>query len=61
MLHFCFLKQKKEECGNLPIQHHLIGPIQRIPRYRLLLEAYLRRLPEDSEDKPDTESMFKNF
>lgn len=25
----------------------------------MLLEAYLRRLPEDSEDKPDTESMCK--
>ncbi|CAL8117441.1 unnamed protein product [Orchesella dallaii] len=47
--------QKMEECCNLPIQHHLIGPIQRIPRYRLLLEAYLRRLPENSVDKPDTE------
>ncbi|ODM92720.1 FYVE, RhoGEF and PH domain-containing protein 1, partial [Orchesella cincta] len=47
--------QKMEECCNLPIQHHLIGPIQRIPRYRLLLEAYLRRLPEDSDDRPDTE------
>jgi hypothetical protein len=47
--------QKMEDCGNLPIQHHLIGPIQRIPRYRLLLEAYLKRLSEDSNDRADTE------
>ncbi|CAG7719893.1 unnamed protein product [Allacma fusca] len=46
--------QKMEECANLPIQHHLIGPIQRIPRYRLLLEAYLRKLPETSPDHEDT-------
>lgn len=50
-------QQKLEDCGNLPIQHHLIGPIQRIPRYRLLLEAYLRRLPDDSADRPETESV----
>ena len=44
-----------EECGNLPVQHHLIGPIQRIPRYRLLLEAYLKKLPTTSSDRDDTQ------
>lgn len=46
------------ECLNLPIQHHLIAPIQRIPRYRLLLEAYLKRLSSDSNDRKDTERKF---
>ncbi|XP_043238694.1 FYVE, RhoGEF and PH domain-containing protein 4-like [Amphibalanus amphitrite] len=43
-----------EECGNLPLQHHMIVPIQRVPRYELLLKDYLKRLPEDSPDYDDT-------
>ena len=34
----------------------MLEPIQRIPRYRLLLVDYLKYLPPDSPDKPDTES-----
>ena len=45
-----------EECGNLPLQHHMIVPIQRVPRYELLLKDYLKRLPEDSPDYDDTKS-----
>ena len=36
--------------------HYMLEPIQRIPRYRLLLVDYLKYLPPDSPDKPDTES-----
>ncbi|XP_037092674.1 FYVE, RhoGEF and PH domain-containing protein 3-like [Pollicipes pollicipes] len=42
-----------EECGNLPLQHHMIVPIQRVPRYELLLKDYLKRLPENSPDYED--------
>lgn len=45
-----------DECGNLPLQHHMIVPIQRVPRYELLLKDYLKRLPEDSPDYEDTKS-----
>ncbi|XP_069692894.1 FYVE, RhoGEF and PH domain-containing protein 2-like [Periplaneta americana] len=43
------------ECGNLTLSHHMLSPIQRIPRYELLLKDYLKKLPEDSVDKEDTE------
>jgi hypothetical protein len=46
------------ECGNLTLSHHMLSPIQRIPRYELLLKDYLKKLPEDSDDKEDTESMY---
>jgi hypothetical protein len=46
------------ECGNLTLSHHMLGPIQRIPRYELLLKDYLKKLPDSSDDKDDTESMF---
>lgn len=44
-----------EECGNLTLQHHMLTPVQRVPRYQLLLKDYLKKLDEDSPDKPDTE------
>ena len=34
----------------------MLEPIQRIPRYKLLLLDYLKYLPPDSPDRPDTES-----
>ncbi|KAG1693329.1 FYVE, RhoGEF and PH domain-containing protein 4 [Nymphon striatum] len=46
---------KMEECGHLTLQHHMLNPIQRVPRYKLLLTDYLKKLPEDSVDKDDTE------
>ncbi|KAM9324454.1 FYVE, RhoGEF and PH domain-containing protein 3 [Gastrophryne carolinensis] len=47
--------QKDEVCGNLTLQHHMLEPVQRIPRYELLLKDYLKKLPEDSPDKKDSE------
>lgn len=44
-----------EECGNLTLHHHMLTPVQRVPRYQLLLKDYLKKLPEDSIDRPDTE------
>lgn len=45
-----------EVCGNLTLQHHMLSPVQRIPRYEMLLREYLKKLPEDSPDRHDTES-----
>ena len=47
-----------QECGNLPLTHHMVSPVQRIPRYKLLLEAYLKKLPDYSEDKKDAERTY---
>ncbi|XP_045118283.1 FYVE, RhoGEF and PH domain-containing protein 4-like isoform X3 [Portunus trituberculatus] len=44
-----------EVCGNLTLQHHMLSPVQRIPRYEMLLRDYLKKLPEDSPDCHDTE------
>ena len=48
--------QKQEMCGNLTLQHHMLEPVQRVPRYELLLKDYLKRLPEDAPDWKDAES-----
>ena len=45
--------QKQEVCGNLTLQHHMLEPIQRIPRYEMLLKDYLKKLSPDSPDWND--------
>lgn len=54
----CFLvnQQKQDVCGNLTLQHHMLEPVQRIPRYELLLKDYLKKLPDDALDCKDAES-----
>ncbi|XP_075066422.1 FYVE, RhoGEF and PH domain-containing protein 4 isoform X2 [Mixophyes fleayi] len=47
--------QKEGKSGNLTLQHHMLEPVQRIPRYEMLLKDYLRKLPEDSLDRKDGE------
>eukprot|EP00062_Callorhinchus_milii_P017662 gi/632970334/ref/XP_007901591.1/ PREDICTED: FYVE, RhoGEF and PH domain-containing protein 3 [Callorhinchus milii] len=47
--------QKQDVCGNLTLQHHMLEPVQRIPRYELLLKDYLKKLPGDSLDRKDAE------
>ncbi|XP_067855854.1 FYVE, RhoGEF and PH domain-containing protein 4-like isoform X2 [Heptranchias perlo] len=47
--------QKQEICGSLTIQHHMLEPVQRIPRYELLLKDYLKKLPQDDSDRKDAE------
>ncbi|XP_043989844.1 FYVE, RhoGEF and PH domain-containing protein 1 isoform X1 [Gambusia affinis] len=47
--------QREERCGNLTLQHHMLEPVQRIPRYELLLKDYLNRLPEDAPDHQDAQ------
>lgn len=50
------LRQSMEVCGSLTLQHHMLSPVQRIPRYEMLIRDYLKKLPEDSPDCHDTES-----
>ncbi|XP_033825876.1 FYVE, RhoGEF and PH domain-containing protein 1 isoform X2 [Periophthalmus magnuspinnatus] len=47
--------QREERCGNLTLQHHMLEPVQRIPRYELLLKDYLHRLPQDAPDYSDAQ------
>ncbi|TNN37499.1 FYVE, RhoGEF and PH domain-containing protein 3 [Liparis tanakae] len=47
--------QKQDVCGNLTLQHHMLEPVQRIPRYELLLRDYLKKLPEDALDRKEAE------
>ncbi|XP_013880925.1 faciogenital dysplasia isoform X2 [Austrofundulus limnaeus] len=47
--------QKQDVCGNLTLQHHMLEPVQRIPRYELLLKDYLKKLPDDALDCKDAE------
>ncbi|KAL1020540.1 hypothetical protein UPYG_G00001430 [Umbra pygmaea] len=47
--------QREERCGNLTLQHHMLEPVQRIPRYELLLKDYLHRLPDDHDDFKDAQ------
>ena len=42
--------QASPELHRLSLQHHMLSPVQRIPRYKLLLEDYIKRLPENSSD-----------
>ncbi|KAA0713614.1 FYVE, RhoGEF and PH domain-containing protein 3 [Triplophysa tibetana] len=50
------LDQKQDVCGNLTLQHHMLEPVQRIPRYELLLKDYLKKLPNGAPDRKNAES-----
>lgn len=47
--------QSQEICGNLTLQHHMLEPVQRVPRYEMLLKDYLKKLPKDDPDRTDAE------
>uniref|UniRef100_A0A8C6Q1K9 Faciogenital dysplasia n=1 Tax=Nothobranchius furzeri TaxID=105023 RepID=A0A8C6Q1K9_NOTFU len=47
--------QKQDVCGNLTLQHHMLEPVQRIPRYEMLLKDYLKKLPDEALDRKDAE------
>ncbi|XP_057709696.1 FYVE, RhoGEF and PH domain-containing protein 4-like isoform X1 [Corythoichthys intestinalis] len=42
--------QSQEVCGSLTLQHHMLEPVQRIPRYELLLRDYVKKLPPTYPD-----------
>lgn len=48
--------EASERCAKLSIRHFMLKPVQRIPQYRLLLEDYLKHLPDDSLDYVDTQT-----
>ncbi|XP_071361331.1 FYVE, RhoGEF and PH domain-containing protein 4a isoform X3 [Trachinotus anak] len=47
--------QCQEVCGCLTLQHHMLEPVQRVPRYEMLLKDYLKKLPQDDPDRRDAE------
>ncbi|XP_004624496.1 FYVE, RhoGEF and PH domain-containing protein 2 [Octodon degus] len=47
--------QSSEASAGLTLQHHLLEPVQRIPRYELLLREYERKLPPGAADRPDAQ------
>lgn len=51
--------QSQEVCGSLTLQHHMLEPVQRVPRYEMLLKDYLKKLPQDDPDRRDAESKSK--
>ncbi|RUS76727.1 hypothetical protein EGW08_015507, partial [Elysia chlorotica] len=48
--------QELPESGSLSLQHHMLEPIQRVPRYEMLIKDYMKTLPEDSPDMSDTQA-----
>jgi FYVE/RhoGEF/PH domain-containing protein 5/6 len=45
-------------CASLSVSNHMLEPVQRIPRYRMLLVDYLKHLPSDSQDyKPSIKAL----
>ena len=51
--------EKRPDCQGLRILSHMLAPIQRIPRYKILLEAYLANQDEGSEDFEDSRKASK--
>ncbi|XP_034540915.1 FYVE, RhoGEF and PH domain-containing protein 4a isoform X2 [Notolabrus celidotus] len=47
--------QSTDVCGSLTLQHHMLEPVQRVPRYEMLLKDYLKKLPQDDADRRDAE------
>lgn len=47
-----FLEEQREVTDQLSLADFLIQPIQRVPRYRMLLEELLKHTPEDHADHP---------
>ena len=45
--------QKQEECGSIALLEHMLNPIQRIPRYQMLFNDYVKHLPPNSKDSED--------
>ncbi|KAG9334441.1 hypothetical protein JZ751_007638 [Albula glossodonta] len=53
--------QSQEACGNLTLQHHMLEPVQRVPRYEMLLKDYLKKLPQDDSDRRDAEKSLETI
>ncbi|MFT7817043.1 FYVE, RhoGEF and PH domain-containing protein 4 isoform X2 [Arapaima gigas] len=53
--------QSQEVCANLTLQHHMLEPVQRVPRYEMLLKDYLKKLPQEASDRHDAEKSLENI
>ncbi|XP_061523421.1 FYVE, RhoGEF and PH domain-containing protein 4-like isoform X1 [Phycodurus eques] len=42
--------QSQEVCASLTLQHHMLEPVQRIPRYEMLLRDYVKKVPSNNPD-----------
>uniref|UniRef100_A0A8D1NWD1 FYVE, RhoGEF and PH domain containing 2 n=1 Tax=Sus scrofa TaxID=9823 RepID=A0A8D1NWD1_PIG len=49
------LPKSSEASGSLTLQHHMLEPVQRIPRYELLLKEYVQKLPAQAPDLADAQ------
>ncbi|KAG0034410.1 hypothetical protein BGZ81_004891 [Podila clonocystis] len=58
---FVKVTSRKPECKNLDFQSYLMLPVQRIPRYRMLLEGLLRHTPEDHPDHRKLQTAFQSM
>ncbi|XP_043306497.1 FYVE, RhoGEF and PH domain-containing protein 2 isoform X2 [Cervus canadensis] len=47
--------QSSEASASLTLQHHMLEPVQRIPRYELLLKEYVQKLPDQAPDLADAQ------
>lgn len=54
---FLATARERPECENLDLLALLITPVQRILRYKLLLEDMIRHTPDGHKDKPDLSSV----
>ncbi|KAI9321749.1 hypothetical protein BX666DRAFT_1850207 [Dichotomocladium elegans] len=46
-------RQRLAECRKLPYRHFMVSPVTRLQRYPLLLDAIIKKTPEDHSDKAD--------
>ncbi|SAM07200.1 hypothetical protein [Absidia glauca] len=46
-------KEKQAETRKLPFRHFMVLPVTRIQRYSLLLDAVIKKTPDDHKDKKD--------
>ena len=51
--------ERDPACENLKVSHFMLEPVQRLTRYKLLFEDYLKRLPDEAPDRKQTESALK--
>ena len=51
--------EERPVCQGLGVRSHMICPVQRVPRYELLLKTYLKNQEEDSEDFEDSQKALK--
>ncbi|ESO00727.1 hypothetical protein HELRODRAFT_175718 [Helobdella robusta] len=50
--------QKLPECGKMELKHHLLEPVQRVPKYLMLLKEYMKHMTNDSQDKEDIQCAY---